>query len=81
GTTQKGLHVRGLTEDMQVVEKTCKECEFQEVQRVYRVDRDKVYLVYPEQKELKCPKVVSLHTAKQVEANDLYQACLRQIHF
>ena len=55
GKTQRGLHVRGLSENMQVMEKTCKECKFQELQRVYRVDRDRLYLVYP--------KVVSLHTA------------------
>ncbi|MEM4534898.1 MAG: hypothetical protein QW764_02510 [Desulfurococcaceae archaeon] len=76
GTTQKGYHFRGLTDSMEVVENTCKwDCGFKEVLRVYRVEKDKVYLVYPEERELKCKDYVEEDIG---EVNDTYLACFRK---
>lgn len=61
---------------MEVVENTCKwDCGFKEVPRVYRVEKDKVYLVYPEERELKCKDYVEEDIG---EVNDTYLACFRK---
>lgn len=80
GDTQNGIHVRGLTEDFRVVENTCFECKFTSIERVYKVDREKVYLIYPEVREVKCQHFV-FKSKDDISINDEYQACLRELHY
>jgi len=80
GDTKGGIHVRGLTEDLRVVENTCEDCEFSEIYRVYQVNRDAVFLVYPEVKKVECQEFV-FKSRDDITINDEYQACLRKLHF
>ncbi len=52
------LSLRGLTEDFKVAKNTCKECEFENIQRVYYVDREHVYVIYTEFKKVECKELV-----------------------
>ncbi len=80
GDTKAGIHIRGLTEDLKVVERTCEDCEFTKIHRVYQVNRDEVFLVYPEVKKVECRYFV-FKPRDAITINDEYQACLRKLHF
>ncbi len=81
GDTKAGIHIRGLTEDLKVVENTCKwDCSFENVERVYYVDRENVYVVYPVFKKVECQDFV-FKSKDDITINDEYQACLRKLHF
>lgn len=62
------------------MERTCEDCEFTEIYRVYQVNRDKVFLVYPEVKKVEYQDFV-FKSKDDITINDEYQACLRKIHF
>lgn len=79
----KAFHIVGYTEDFKKVENVCPDCKLYEVLRVYKVDGEKIELLYPEKKTLSCPVFLTPKHIKElgVKANDYYLACLRRVAF